>query len=172
MDKTKLEALISKSMSINEIAKEENTSNSNVRYWLKKFNLKTNQQISRFKEIPNSKVCAKCKTLKPNDDFYKKTQGHQTNAYCKECTKAAVNDLKRKFKKSCIEYKGGCCSICNYSKCDTALEFHHLDPKEKDFTIADTVTYKFTDSIKLELDKCILVCANCHRELHYGGSGW
>ena len=65
-----------------------------------------------------------------------------------------------------IDYKGGKCQICGYNKCANALEFHHLDPTLKDFTISGG-TRSF-NSLKSEVDKCILVCSNCHREIHAG----
>ena len=65
-----------------------------------------------------------------------------------------------------VDYKGGCCLICGYNKYMGALEFHHLNPKEKDFNLSHMKKYTFDDRIKNELDKCILVCSNCHREIH------
>lgn len=63
-------------------------------------------------------------------------------------------------KNKAIEYKGGKCQICNYSKGIAALEFHHSDPKEKDFAINKALSNHWKwDKIKKELDKCILVCA-------------
>ena len=50
-------------------------------------------------------------------------------------------------------------------KCNSALEFHHVDPKQKDFHISKNMN-KSWYKIKNEIEKCILVCANCHRELH------
>jgi predicted DNA-binding protein YlxM (UPF0122 family) len=77
-----------------------------------------------------------------------------------------VKSHRQKIKEKAIEYKGGCCKICGYSKCNRALEFHHEDTAVKDFTISKYSTLSW-DKIKLELDKCILVCSNCHRELHH-----
>jgi 5-methylcytosine-specific restriction endonuclease McrA len=72
------------------------------------------------------------------------------------------------IKKELIDYKGGCCFICGYNKSYRSLHFHHLNPKEKDFTLGSKWgKLGFNDEIKKELDKCILVCANCHREVHY-----
>lgn len=65
-----------------------------------------------------------------------------------------------------IDYKGGSCQKCGYDKCNGALEFHHLDPSEKDFGISAKGDIKSWERIRVELDKCILICANCHRELH------
>lgn len=76
-----------------------------------------------------------------------------------------VKSFRKRNKEKAVEYKGGKCSICDYNKCITALEFHHLDPSEKDFTVSNNIN-KAWSKIKEELDKCILVCANCHREIH------
>lgn len=73
-----------------------------------------------------------------------------------------------KIKKECVEYKGGKCIVCGYDKCDRALDFHHLNPEEKDFTIASNNTKFRLEQLKPELDKCVLLCRNCHAELHAG----
>jgi len=67
-----------------------------------------------------------------------------------------------------VKYKGGKCQIesCGYDKCVEALEFHHLDPDKKDFGIGGKT--KSIEKLKAEVDKCIMVCANCHREIHAG----
>lgn len=71
--------------------------------------------------------------------------------------------INRKIK--AIEYKGGNCSVCGYDKYYGALEFHHTNPKEKEL---DWNKLRLTswENIERELDKCILLCANCHREAH------
>lgn len=77
-----------------------------------------------------------------------------------------LRGLKRKYE--AILSKGGKCERCGYDKNISALEFHHRDPKEKNFQID---IRKFSnsnlDSLQKELDKCELLCANCHRELHH-----
>lgn len=70
------------------------------------------------------------------------------------------------LKVKAIEYKGGACQKCGYNKYIGALEFHHLDPAQKDFGISEKGHTRSWEKIKNELDKCILVCANCHREIH------
>lgn len=83
---------------------------------------------------------------------------------CKECRKNAVIDIRRRNKIRLVEYKGGKCEICGYNKCIDALELHHLNPNEKEFGIAGAT--RSLEKLKVEADKCILLCANCHRELH------
>jgi len=65
-----------------------------------------------------------------------------------------------------IEYKGGRCILCGYDKCQEALEFHHTDSSQKDFGVSQDGLTRSWERVKNELDKCIMVCANCHRELH------
>lgn len=76
-----------------------------------------------------------------------------------------VKTFRQKLKEKAIEYKGGCCEKCGYDRCNSALEFHHLDPNEKDFGIGSYSVLSW-EKIKPELDKCVMVCANCHREIH------
>jgi 5-methylcytosine-specific restriction endonuclease McrA len=87
-------------------------------------------------------------------------------ARCRKCSVDAVDKRRRVVKLKSIEYKGGKCQSCGYLKCADALEFHHTTPGEKDFSISGTGVTRSWDKIKTELDKCILLCANCHREAH------
>ena len=77
-----------------------------------------------------------------------------------------LSKSRKTLKEKLVEYKGGKCEKCGYDKCITALEFHHLDPNEKEFGIGCNGVLSF-EKCKKEVDKCILVCANCHREIHY-----
>lgn len=77
-----------------------------------------------------------------------------------------VKSYRQKIKTKAIEYKGGKCERCGYNKCEWALDFHHKNANEKEFSISRYSTLSW-DRIKKELDKCIMVCANCHREIHH-----
>lgn len=78
----------------------------------------------------------------------------------------AVAKRRKKIREMAIEYKGGCCQICGYQKCYEALEFHHRDPTQKDFSVSAKGYARSWDKVKEEISKCFLVCANCHREIH------
>lgn len=67
-----------------------------------------------------------------------------------------------------VVYKGGRCQNCGYDRCAEALEFHHIENSEKDFGISARGYTRSWLKIRQELDKCVLLCANCHRELHAG----
>lgn len=85
----------------------------------------------------------------------------------REKNKRNVIKRRQRIKNRAVEYKGNSCLICGYNRCIVALEFHHLNPNEKDFAIANMYT-KNWEIIKSELDKCVLLCANCHREIESG----
>lgn len=112
-----------------------------------------------------SKICPHCKIEKPLKEFYNRRNSKENSSYCKECTKSQSITRQRNLKREAVEYLGSKCIKCGYDSYIGALEFHHLDPKEKEFNISKFKGYKFK-SIKEELDKCILLCANCHREIH------
>jgi hypothetical protein len=79
---------------------------------------------------------------------------------------AAVHKRRKKIRQMAVEYKGGKCELCGYNRCIEALEFHHNNSSGKDFGISDKGYTRSWKRVKEELDKCLLICANCHRELH------
>lgn len=80
----------------------------------------------------------------------------------------AVQKRRRKIRQLAIEYMGGRCDICGYNRCNEALEFHHLDISQKDFGISDKGYTRSWETVKSELGKCVMLCSNCHREVHSG----
>jgi len=92
----------------------------------------------------------------------------RTYADRREYIKQAVAKRRRKIRTMACEYKGGKCAICGYKRSIEALEFHHLDPKKKDFGVSEDGLTRAWERVKKEIEKCILICANCHRELHAG----
>ena len=112
------------------------------------------------------KRCYRCKELKPISDFsINKTKKDGHNGECNECHRQR---LKKEYREIC-QYIGDYklsrgCAICGYNKCASALEFHHNGDKE--FQISDG--RRNIKDKKEEMKKCIVLCANCHRELHNG----
>jgi len=81
----------------------------------------------------------------------------------------AVKAWRANTKRRIIESMGGKCALCGYDKCSDALECHHLDPNEKDFGLGRArANPNSWPRIVTELRKCVLVCSNCHREVHAG----
>lgn len=143
MEQATLENYISQGLSTYEIAKAEGVGQTSARYWLRKFGLNTKPRKDQFK--------------------LKKSTSTSTNPnnYLKQKERAKQRKLE------VIRLKGGCCSLCGYKKNFAALEFHHRDPENKTFTLdARKLSNTNWKSILLELEKCELLCANCHVETH------
>jgi len=98
-----------------------------------------------------------------------KKKGITYNAECKLCRQLKRKEVNRRNKALAIEYKGGKCNDCLQVVHQSAFEFHHLDPltKEKDPTHFLNDQTDLNAKAKEELDKCILLCANCHRIRHF-----
>lgn len=96
----------------------------------------------------------------------KSTVSYHCGPSQKEKSTNRTRALKNKNKQKAVNYKGGQCTKCGYNKCIAALEFHHVNPNEKKFSISKRRGFTF-ENIKSELDKCIILCSNCHKELHF-----
>lgn len=132
---------------------------------------KCDRVFSNIEKRTNSSIKRKCVIC--GKEF---TSNSYNRKYCYECSPISSKEkraititcLRRAIKRQLVKYKGGKCSICGYDKSLNALQFHHLDSSNKDFALAAAYNNGHFDMSKLyeEVDKCILVCANCHAELH------
>jgi hypothetical protein len=106
-------------------------------------------------KIDQTTTCSRC------DKEYKYKR-NCTTTLCRSC---ARRERRQKKKLKMIEMKGGECVYCGYKKCPQALQFHHLEPEKKRFSMYRGIDRNWKE-IKKELEKCELVCANCHAEIH------
>jgi len=129
------------------------------------------------------KKCSKCKELKPFEDFNKnKSKKDGLNTYCKDCNKSYnkkhyIDNKESYFKSSKVtkkrnrefinEYKNDLkCSLCP-ERHNACLDFHH-ENDDKEMDIASMVSGGYSiERIEKEIKKCIVVCSNCHRKIHY-----
>lgn len=88
---------------------------------------------------------------------------------CKKCSNEAITRHKRRIKLFCIKYRGNKCEVCGYNKCIDAFDFHHVGNKL--FSIGKYGYRVNKEKLILELDKCMLLCSNCHREIHFEING-
>jgi len=104
-------------------------------------------------------VCSICN----REYVWKRSKGH-TQLICNSCI---VNKSRTKLKKDLVEYKGCKCEKCGIvdKKHLSIYDFHHLNPKEKDIAISGSYCLSF-ERLKKEVDKCLLLCSNCHRIIH------
>jgi predicted transcriptional regulator len=172
MKKEKLQELLKLDMSQRDIAKHLNVSQTTIKYWLKKFELKTTKAILNKIDFVNElKYCNNCKCKKKLDFFYKKNVGsHGTfSSWCKECTNKRSTEKARLMKLRMVNYKGSMCERCKLHLNDTHLsvfEFHHTDKTTKDRDFTNTIKSHTWERVKKEIDKCKLLCSNCHRIVH------
>lgn len=113
--------------------------------------------------MEKTKICSMCNNEIPLSGFatMKKKYKH---AECKSCGNKRRAEGKVELKKKMIQYKGGKCVRCGYNKHYGSLDFHHRDETEKEFSLGNA--QGFSSSLE-ELDKCDLLCSNCHREVHH-----
>lgn len=120
----------------------------------------------------NTKICPSCEQEKSNTGFYQRTDRVGLSQYCKKCsnTRDKISQSKRAInrKLNLVKLLGGCCSKCGYDKNLAALIFHHIRPKEKMFGLSVPLLRRYTwKACLIEAKKCILLCSNCHAEMHY-----
>lgn len=114
----------------------------------------------------------RCKIVPKAVNVRLKMPGNST--WTNNQTTQHIVERRLKLRKLANEYLGGECIICGFNEYDAALDCHHVDPKTKKFSIArllSDTSPKKSDAMKRlfkELDKCVLLCANCHRAYHAG----
>ena len=119
------------------------------------------KQKEKKETIMPEKECLLCgKTFRP------KTAAANLRTCCYDCMPDGEQLTRGGFLAKIKELRGGKCVRCGYNTCIKALEFHHIDPTQKDFTISND-HFKLKEAIE-ESKKCILICSNCHKELHDG----
>ena len=170
MKKEILENLISLNYSQRKIGKNLGYSQGNIKYWLKIFGLKTNnkQYNKDNKKLYTEKLCPRCKKIKLIDDFYKKSNRSNGGGYCKKCSNEVTVERIKNIKIKMIKYKGGCCEDCNLKLENShycVFDFHHINPENKDPNFK-RIKFQKWEIIKKEIDKCELLCSNCHRIKH------
>ena len=113
-----------------------------------------------------TKVCSECKEDKDHTNFTKDKQIKDGfDKYCKVCKKLRSLARYTIRKAACFEYKGSKCEICGVIENPYFYDFHHRVPEDKLFCITTQLKGKW-DDIKAELDKCLMLCPNCHRKEH------
>jgi hypothetical protein len=98
---------------------------------------------------------------------YARGDGRKRKGVCPLCERARKRKSHQDFKKKLVDSFGGACVICGYSNYIGALEFHHRDPKLKEFGLGSYRGVNF-DKAYEEAKKCVLLCSNCHKEVHAG----
>ena len=156
MDKITLQQYVKLNYSTRKIAQLENSSQTNIRHWLNKYNLKTN--FNQFNESDYFCDCGETDSSK----FY----GHSKKT-CSKCHNLRTAETGKNNRAFAVNHLGSKCMVCGYDKYIGSLDIHHLDPtiKDKDFR---NMRGWCRERILSEIEKCVLLCRNCHAEVHAG----
>ena len=116
----------------------------------------------------DTKICSKCNRELPLDHYHKNgfdNKGQQKyRGYCKDCANNLEKARYRK-KKEYIDEQKTCCQKCGDTR-TYVLDYHHKDKDEKEFTVG-RLKKGSLEVIQKEIDKCAVLCSNCHREFHF-----
>jgi transposase len=164
-----LESLSAEGLSIRAMAERLNLSYATVRHWLTKFEIAT-PRTRRLAETAVARASDAALVEATCDQhglvmFGRRAEGGYR---CLRCRAEAVVVRRRRVKLALVEGAGGACAVCGYDRSAVALQFHHVDPSAKEFGIADRGVARSISRARAEVDKCVLLCANCHAEVEAG----
>jgi transposase len=167
-----LEALVEAGKSIAEIAEAVDRSKATVRHWLIRYGLKTRNgrgrglsgQAEAAKQAGLATVTMHC-ARHGETDFWLTGRGYYR---CKRCRSDAVVARRRKVKTILVGEAGGACCICGYDRNMRALHFHHVEPSQKRHEMNARGVAIALEKLRVEAQKCVLVCSNCHAEVEDG----
>jgi transposase len=172
IDQERLTRLVTAGMTIAEIAAEVGLSKSAVRHWLQRYGLKTAHGRGRrpagetrvaSDEAPRI-VNLECRRH-GRAEFVLEGRGYYR---CRQCRVESVARRRRKLKVMLVAEAGGGCAVCGYDRHLRALAFHHLDPADKRLQISWNGVTQSLETLRIEAQKCVLLCANCHAEVEDG----
>jgi transposase-like protein/5-methylcytosine-specific restriction endonuclease McrA len=159
-----LAALVEEGLSVRQIARSQQRSPTTVRHWLRKFGLKTRPPTRLGKEFGLDEMIRECNRhgwtlwIRVGSGRYR----------CKRCRLEAVSARRRRVKEILVAEAGGCCQLCGYDRYAGALQFHHVDPADKEFALASRGLARSLAKARVEVAKCVLLCGNCHAEVEAG----
>lgn len=161
-----LERLLAAGLSLREIARHMDRSLATIRHWMQQYQLKPNPRRKRGSGDESREMVSRCHHH-GETSFVREGRGYYR---CKRCRVEATGRRRRALKRILVDEAGGKCVLCGYSRCYRALEFHHLDPKTKEFQLAHRGRTRSIAKLRAEASKCVLLCSNCHAEVEAGVS--
>lgn len=164
--KEEMERLLAAGLSLREVAHRLDRSLATVRHWMGRYDLKPNPRRKRGSGEGSREMVSRCEHH-GETSFVREGRGYYR---CKRCRVEATGRRRKALKRILVDEAGGKCVLCGYSRCYRALEFHHLDPKTKEFQLAHNGRTRSIAKLRAEASKCVLLCANCHAEVEAGVS--
>ncbi len=152
-------------MSVAQIAESLGRGTASVRHWLREYGLETIWAKRRgASREQRSKMTLRCAQHGMTTFRLRVTGGYR----CAKCNTEAVSRRRRNVKRVLVEEAGGACRLCGYARCIAALEFHHVVPADKRFSMSARGLARSIARAREEAKKCVLLCANCHAEVEAG----
>jgi DNA-binding transcriptional ArsR family regulator len=168
IDRDTLAGLVAEGLSTREIAEWVALSQTTVRHWLRKYELRTfrarGENLRGMRGVHPDRIELTC-ARHGLTEFWLEARGTYR---CTRCRSEAVSQRRRRLKEIIVRDAGGRCSICGYDRHIGALQFHHRDGETKRFGLSDRGLTRSLDAVRAEAAKCILLCANCHSEVEAG----
>jgi excisionase family DNA binding protein len=170
LSREELQALVEEGLSVQQIAQRLGRGGTTVRHWLRRHELRTVRAgrlaVADAAAAPATGSVDVRKCRRHGFTAFVFTKGGRWR--CKRCRTAAVTARRRRVKRMLIAEAGGSCRLCGYDRWPGALQFHHLDPSQKSFSLAAMGLARSLEKARAEVAKCVLVCANCHAEIEGG----
>lgn len=169
MDRKRFEALLSAGASVRVIAEQLGVSESTVRRNLNRLGLRTERMARRGRFDEARRLGLREATgICPRHGETKHVRRTNGVFACSRCSSEAVSRRRRVVKRKLVAEAGGSCRICGYDRCHAALQFHHLAPAAKNFSLGHGGITRGIDQLRREAESCVLLCANCHAEVEVG----
>ncbi len=162
MEKQTLIELVEVGSTLEQMSKSLKTSKTNIRYWLKKFDLKLKRGArgKKAKGFSFPRKCS-CGETDPNNFYGNKT------TICSKCHSRITLLKGQENRFYILEKLGNKCFNCNFEKWSCSLDVHHLNPQIKDVNFS-SIRYWKKEKIDDEIKSCVLLCKNCHSAFHGG----
>jgi transposase len=160
-----LQPLVEAGMSIREIALALSVSSGTVRHWLRKHGLRTQPRHYSLRGEPKPEAIVRECALHGWTTFVRVGARRYR---CGRCNSESVAARRRRIKEILVREAGGCCRICGFAQYIGALQFHHLDPASKAFSLGREGVTRSLAKAREEAHKCVLLCANCHAMVEAG----
>ncbi len=172
IERERLEELVDAGMTIAGIGEAVGLSGTTVRYWLRRYGLRTKNRVGpRLGEAARRAKAAGM----AEQQFVCVTHGEtayviEGRGYyrCKRCRSDQIVRHRRRMKETLVAEAGGRCALCGYRRFVGALEFHHRDPAAKRFQLSGVGLTRSLADLRAEAAKCVLLCSNCHAEVEGG----
>jgi hypothetical protein len=169
IDRELLSEIVACRLSIRDIAELLERSPTTIRHWLSKHQIQPRGPYrSPARNVAASVEAGESILQCPIHGAVRHVPRADGTFRCSQCRSAHVTERRRRIKRQLIAEAGGACALCGYDRCAAALQFHHVDPATKNFSLSREGVTRSLARAREEAAKCVLLCANCHAEVEGG----